>query len=357
VREFINPFLNLFRQVAVSIIDFINFIKSFLNKKKIISIKKDINKEILDITNKTKNFYDTNLCLGLYHFYKGNINDAAFRFKTLKLLYKDKPIIYYNLARCFLLSDNITKAKELFEKAIKIGGFEYKEVKFFLDYINGVSVDTLPIFIVKERFDYLAHSYVNNILVGRCYIGHKLILDEVRRFFGKQSFGVSILDLGCGTGVCTHFLRLNNIGSKSVGVDISSNMLAIAKKCIVDNKPIFDELHNQDLTVFLNDNTEKKYDLIIAGDSFGYIGDLQNVISNCKKILTDDGMIVILVGLSKNDTSYEFNIKRTSFLYSESYMKKLEEDTELVCIIKKCKFENMFQGLIGCYTKLKNGTN
>lgn len=349
MREFISPFLSLFRQVVVSILDFFNYAKSFLNKKKIKSLKNDVNREISDIARKTKNFYETNTCLGLYHFYRGNINDAKFRFNTLKLLYKDRPLVYYNLARCFLLTDNANKAKELLELAV--ANADYREARFFLCYINGEKLNSIPSSIIKERFDYLAHNYVNNFLIGKCYIGHKLIFDEVRRFFGRESFNISILDLGCGTGICTHFLKLHHMGSRAIGVDISDNMLAVARNCIApDNLPIFDEIYNQDIVEFLDEDKEQKYDLIIAGDSFGYIGDLQDIIAKCREILSDNGLIIILVGASNNE-GYEFELKRCNFLYSKDYLAKLGEENHLKSVIKKCKYESMFNGLICCYFK------
>ena len=79
--------------------------------------------------------------------------------------------------------------------------------------------------------------------------------------------------MGCGTGLTGKVIKNNN--NTLYGVDISSNMLKLAKQ-----KNIYHELSNQDIVNYLKDN-KTKFDYIIYADVFCYFSDLEPIISNC----------------------------------------------------------------------------
>ena len=60
---------------------------------------------------KIQNLQQTNLDLGIYHFYKGNLGDAHFRFKLLQMFTsRIKDVVYYNLGRCYIVQKKYKKA-------------------------------------------------------------------------------------------------------------------------------------------------------------------------------------------------------------------------------------------------------
>ena len=312
-------------------------------------------KEIFGVISKAKNFYSTNTKLGLYHMYKGNFADARMRFSMLKTVCKNNSLSLYNLARCYFAEGDLATAKKLFKKAIRVGGREYKEVLFFLDLIEKKHVFQVPSFIVKERFEYAAESYVQDVLVGKKYMCHKFVADEVKSLFAaKRLKTLKVLDLGCGTGVCSHFLKMTDMCGVAHGVDLSSNMLSVAEKCIVNEKPIFEKVYQKDIRDFLEDDRDDEpllYDLIVAADSVGYTGDLQNIITGCAKILKDDGAIIVIVRSSDKD--FEFDQKLLVFSYSAEYMKSIAQKNNLKFTSKMCNFQNSVKGILALYKKDK----
>ncbi|WPX96550.1 Putative tetratricopeptide repeat-containing protein [Candidatus Bandiella woodruffii] len=60
---------------------------------------------------KLDNLSKTNFDLGLYHFNKGNINDAIFRFKILKRFDDKYEDLDYLLGRCYFEKSKYDKAK------------------------------------------------------------------------------------------------------------------------------------------------------------------------------------------------------------------------------------------------------
>lgn len=344
-------FLFLSRVYAELLSLFAWFCALFKEKEKVYQVIK----ESLRSPSSFKGFYESNVSLGLYHFYRGNISDARFRFRLLAKFSQNRPLVSYNLARCLMLSGKKEQAKRLFESLLSKGK-EYEEVRFFLALLNGVKVDRIPSFIVKERYEYLAQEYVERYLIGKRYIGHKLIFEGLKSIIGDR-FTVdtfSILDLGCGTGVCTHFLKLSQVKGRATGVDISENMLEIAKRCLVDGQPVFDSIVRDDIRSFLTSPDNREYDLILAADSFSCLGDLSEVVSSCIASMKDGGILVVLVHASRQpDTQdYVFDINKSLFLYSFDYIKSLGNNSALKnCIVRKCTFQNACNGIIAFYIK------
>lgn len=355
MKRFFNQIFSFFYQVLILLKTLFQTLLSFFSINKLKKLKEDIKKDYSNIYYKAKNFYKTNLLLALYHFYKGNISDAKFRLNLLKIVYKDKPLVFYNLGRINLIEAQPEQAKKHFLKALELTEQRLPEANFYIDYIEKHRITKIPIKIIQERFDHLAHYYVEYFLVGKRYIAHKIIKDEVFSFFkeGPKPIQLKILDLGCGTGVCTHYLKINHIEGIAHGVDISQNMLAIAEKCLAWNKPIFNKLFHEDINNFIIKEPEEKYNLIIAADSLGYIGELKEILLKCQQKLIDKGLIIILVRAApQHIIDYNFDVKRCYFLYSEPYLESIGQECGLKASVKKCKFESTGDGFLVSYSKL-----
>ena len=80
----------------------------------------------------------------------------------------------------------------------------------------------------------------------------------------------NVLDLGCGTGSAAS--ELKKAHSTWTGVDISENMLSIARQ-----KNMYNTLVKSDIVTFLKTNTAK-YDCILCLDTLPYIKDIEAVI-------------------------------------------------------------------------------
>ena len=103
----------------------------------------------------------------------------------------------------------------------------------------------------------------------------------------------SVLDVGCGGG---HFVKsCRDFGLKSEGIEISDNSIRFAKDVFG-----LDLIHG-DLN---KTNLDKKYDLITLWGIIEHVEDPIELISNCKKALTDKGMIVLTSPNADSLSSY-----------------------------------------------------
>jgi predicted TPR repeat methyltransferase len=100
-------------------------------------------------------------------------------------------------------------------------------------------------------------SYEENLI--------NLFKDEVSRsIFAHLYENLTILDAGCGTGLCGPVLR--PFASHLIGIDISSGILEKAR-----SRHCYDQLEKSELTVFLQ-AAHEVFDVVAACDTFNYFG-------------------------------------------------------------------------------------
>jgi SAM-dependent methyltransferase len=91
----------------------------------------------------------------------------------------------------------------------------------------------------------------------------------------------SVIEIGCGSG----FLLKNLKPSQGVGIDISPEMINVAKYNCPDQKFYVMDAENISL--------ENTFDYIIISDTLGYLEDIQRSFSEIKKISTPASRIII----------------------------------------------------------------
>lgn len=131
-----------------------------------------------------------------------------------------------------------------------------------------------------------------------------------------------IIDIGCGTGI--HASLIANKGFEVEGLDISNEMLDIAKTRL--NSKLY-------LQNILDINIDKKYDVIISMfavlNHLKDVKDLEKCLFNLKNILKDDGKIIIDL---HNPTSSGSKID-----YFENMVRTMEWNYDSILKIEKSK--------------------
>jgi len=162
---------------------------------------------------------------------------------------------------------------------------------------------------VQALFDGYAADFDQH-LVGRLayqapqtLVGHLAAQVQAR---GGERWG-TVLDLGCGTGLCGPLLR--PLAQRLVGVDLSAGMLqrAQARGC-------YDELVQADAAEHLR-NLVGTVDAVVAADVFIYIGDLQAVWAGVRRVLTPGGWLALSVEEAPDAVDFEL---RPSSRYAQS---------------------------------------
>jgi len=139
---------------------------------------------------------------------------------------------------------------------------------------------------VIEEFDGFANSF-DAKLASLEYKAPQWIGESVANLLGKPHAQCVVLDAGCGTGLCAPFLR--PFAKCLVGVDLSANMLSLAK-----GRGLYDELIQSELVAFIN-GCEERFDLIASADTLCYFGRLSQAFVAVKHALKAGGHWVFTV--------------------------------------------------------------
>ena len=135
------------------------------------------------------------------------------------------------------------------------------------------------------RFEKNYAQYYDLFNQGKDYKKEADFLEEVFRKYGNKI--MSILDLGCGTGL--HTKELVGRGYNVTGLDLSKEMLEIAKKRNPDSDFFIEDMSNF--------NINKKFDVIICMfAALGYLTEniqLEGFFKCCKSHLKEDGLLVL----------------------------------------------------------------
>lgn len=327
----------------LTIIFSITKIKS-LTADKYIALKK----ELLTILKKSKNLLDTNIEVGLYHFYKGNIYDAKLRFWLISIFRSNSPIPWYNIGRCYFAIGNVNKANHYLTKALKLDS-NHQEASYYIKKMtDSTLIRELPKDLIKQYFDYTGEYFVEHWLIAKQYRGHELLLTAVTEIFNNKYVSkANILDLGCGTGICGHFLKTNNIGNHIKGVDISNRMLNIARGCFVAGKAAYNELIHMEIRDFLQQEKNQLYSIIAFIEVLHYLRDFQLELELAKKVMSAEGAIICLLRRDEsNDVSF---IKQGDyFRHSENYIRNVAEKVNMqIRYISYCKiYGSQVEGIL-----------
>ncbi len=145
---------------------------------------------------------------------------------------------------------------------------------------------------VRAEFDGFAANF-DAILARLEYRGPTLVGEAVTALLGSHHAGVTVLDAGCGTGLCGPVLRAH--AATLVGVDLSASMVALARR-----RGLYDSLVVGDLVEFLCQNSQS-FDLVVSADTLIYFGELGDVAAAVVKALRPGGSFVFTLERSEED--------------------------------------------------------
>lgn len=272
--------------------------------------------------------------------------EALYYFEEVIKLNPQHFASYMNLGVLYLKVENYTQAENYYTEALKLEPTN-QEIIYTLDAIRQNQQHSIaPKEYVSNLFDSYA-NYYDKHLEHLSYQAPQLIINTLKELnLYASSRILNVLDLGCGTGLCGE--KLISIAKRLVGVDISKQMLEIAK-----HKKLYHELHNANLEDFLEtylnnqsqhntqDTNYDGFDLIVAGDTLPYIGDLTKVFSICSKTLQTkpDSCLVFTLEKYVPLSSYanqDYFLQRTlRFAHNEKYIEKLAQEHNLMIYSKK----------------------
>lgn len=137
---------------------------------------------------------------------------------------------------------------------------------------------------VQSHFDKLATSFDQRLVDDLGYTGHRLATAALARHAADAPWA-SVLDAGCGTGLCGPLLRPHC--RHLVGLDLSEQMIAQARL-----RACYDELVIGELGAFMT-SRPSAFDAIVSSDVLIYLGRLEEPIRAAHRALHRGAVLVV----------------------------------------------------------------
>jgi len=207
------------------------------------------------------------------------IQDAAKSYKKAIEIRPDYVSAHYNLGISLQKLRLFKEAEDHYRKVLKTKPDD-EATGFMLQSLGTLETpDAAPAEYVRRVFDGCARTFEKTLVENLQYKTPELLFDLVRPYLTNE---MTVLDLGCGTGLGSQFYR--PFAKKLIGVDVSLKMLEKAAE-----KKIYDRLEAVDI---LQDwKFPQKFDLIYSSDVFVYFGNLYPIIRSASSYLVSGGII------------------------------------------------------------------
>jgi predicted TPR repeat methyltransferase len=166
---------------------------------------------------------------------------------------------------------------------------------------------------IQKAFDGFAASF-DTKLARLAYQAPQLVAATLSDTGAPPERGLDVLDAGCGTGLCGPLLK--PYARRLVGVDLSSQMLALAEK-----RAVYDEVCQAELTGYLAAHPAS-FDVVASADTLVYFGALDEVAAAAAAALRPGGWLIFTVEASEGDAvapGYELRY-HGRYVHSRGYL-------------------------------------
>jgi predicted TPR repeat methyltransferase len=174
---------------------------------------------------------------------------------------------------------------------------------------------------LQLAFDQYATRYNAALTEQLAYRGPEFLrgaVDAVMAAAGRPTRFASVLDLGCGTGLCAAAFRQH--ADRLIGIDLSPTMIAQAAA-----KGIYDSLLAGEIEAFLMDEAARavRYHLVLAADVFVYLHELAPAIAAIARVLAADGIVAFSV--ERNPGNGVKLLPTLRYAHAEAYLRRTLE--------------------------------
>lgn len=252
----------------------------------------------------------------------GRIADAIEHYEKAIKRCPKIPELHNNLALLYQQTGHIEAAVNSLRTMLTLTPDD-DVARHILDSIEGTTTARAPAGYVREIFDGYAETFEAHLVEKLGYHIPSLLAQAVKHYWGEGVKDKVVLDIGCGTGLFG--VAVGDAFAHLVGIDIAPKMIEKAGE-----KGIYTELHTGDILDFLKQAKTASYDLVAATDVFIYIGSLDEIFSEVRRLLQPGGLFGFSVE-SMADAEGNFKLDTTGrYRQSATYLNELAVRNGLV---------------------------
>jgi predicted TPR repeat methyltransferase len=245
----------------------------------------------------------------------GRLEDTIEHYRHAIGLQPTVPELHHNLALAYQQQGETEKAVACLENELRLRPHD-ESARHLLAALQNATTERAPASYVRETFDGYAEDFDEHLVRKLEYRTPALLANILRNAIGSSPHPLTILDLGCGTGLFGE--EVKNFKKKLVGIDLSPKMIDKARP-----RRLYDQLIVGDLLDYLAEAAPGEFDLIAATDVFIYVGNLLPVFEHVSRILAPRGWFVFSIEASP-DQSADFMLDQTGrYKHHRDYLARL----------------------------------
>jgi len=201
-------------------------------------------------------------------------------------------------------------------------------VKHLRTVLDGMTIENAPKEFVRTFFDGFAENFDHQLQQRLSYKIPSLLADRFRALPEmKNKSRLSLLDLGCGTGLVAEALK--DITGLRVGVDLSDLMLQKAR-----DKQLYAELHMQDIVEFML-ACKRTFDLAIATDVLIYVGNPVPFFNASRNVLSASGLLAFSIEIEESTDPFPLNYATGRYSHNVPYILSLAQKEEYEVVLQE----------------------
>lgn len=268
---------------------------------------------------------------------KADLQNAAVCFEKTLRLRPDFIRANTALGFTFMQSGRTREAMACFRKTIQSEPHNGMALHMMAS-MSGSNPERAPSEYVEKLFDGFANTFDAHLRSLRYETPNDLVTLLLQHAApGPRKWDV--LDLGCGTGLVG--LAVAPYANQLVGVDLSAKMLEKARL-----RNLYHRLEHLDLMNMMAKEISSSYDLVISADTFIYVGKLDDVVREVKRLLRPGGFFAFsvealeasLTVAARQSVEFDYQLQKNPscrYSHSSEYISRLAFDNNLkLCALK-----------------------
>jgi predicted TPR repeat methyltransferase len=250
----------------------------------------------------------------------GRVDNAIGCYKQALALKPDYADALGNLGAALRDQGKLSEALASYRKKLQLMP-DHQETAHHVASLSGEQTRRAPERYVTDLFDHYADTFDAHLQDTLHYHVPGELAALLTRTCPLPADKWRVLDLGCGTGLAGQAMA--PFSRQLVGVDLSPKMLEKAAA-----KGIYARLACADIVAMMQGEAAGSHDLVIAADVFVYMGALDDVAREARRLLAPGGLVAFSVESTSPDAGSATYRLMTSGRYQHApqYLDQLATD-------------------------------
>jgi predicted TPR repeat methyltransferase len=227
------------------------------------------------------------LCnLGITLQSQGRLDEAEGSYRQALRIKPDFAEVHGSLAAILQVMGRLDESLAHFQQRAKLMPGDAVD-QHLIASLSGKRTERAPAQYVEKVFDNYADKFDTHLQQALQYDVPGKLLALIKPYAPKADKW-DVLDLGCGTGLVG--VEIAPYAKRLVGIDLSAKMLEQARA-----RKLYQRLEQSDLVPMMQGEPAASFDVIVAADVFVYLGKLDEVFAEVKRLLRPDGIFAFSV--------------------------------------------------------------